>query len=465
MADSEMREEGYTGRSGVKGRDWTKGSILRNLLLLSWPIIITNGSRIIGPTIDLLWVGRLGAASIAGVGISSMAVHAVMAGRMGISTGVRAMIARSIGAGDAEGANHIAQQGLVISAAYGIIMAVIGIFFAEQILGLFGVEADVVREGAAYMRIAFAGSAAMSFLQLTENLMQASGDSVTPMRISIIYRLFHVGFVPFLIFGWWIFPRLGVSGAALAGVISNGLGMVLGLWILFTGRSRLRLTLRGFNLDFTILRRIIRIGVPSAVMMSERSFSRLLLTWFMTPFGTYAVAAHTLIERIVRLITMSGIGLGRGAAVLVGQNLGAQQPERAEKSAWLAVGFAEGIMVVFSVAVLLWPGSLIRIFNSEPGLVELTSVFLRIGVVGYSVYSIDQILQLCLGGAGDTLPPMLITLLSLWVVLMPLAFFLSRFTDLGVYGVRWAMVIGIITGVIAYVTYFRMGRWKYKRIL
>ncbi|MFC1908872.1 MATE family efflux transporter [Chloroflexota bacterium] len=464
MADSEIREEDYT-RSRGRGRDWTKGSILRNLLFLSWPIIITNGIHTIGPTIDLLWIGKLGSASMAGVGISSMAVHAVMAGRMGISTGVRALVARSVGAGDAERANHIAQQAVVISAAYGMIMAAIGVFFAEQILGLFGVEADVVREGAAYMRIAFAGSAAMSFLQLTENLMQASGDPVTPMRISIFYRLFHVGFVPFLIFGWWIFPRLGVSGAALANVISSSLGVAIGLWILFTGRSRIRLTLRGFNFDFTIIRRIIGIGAPSAVMMSERSFSRLLLTWFITPFGTHAVAAHALIERLVRLITMTGIGFGRGAAVLVGQNLGAQQPERAERSAWLAVGFAEIIMVVFSVVVLLWPGSIIRIFNSEPGLVELASVFLRIGVAGYIVYSIEQVLQQCLGGAGDTVPPMLITLLSLWVVLMPLAFLLPRFTDLGVYGVRWAMAIGIITGVISYVTYFRIGRWKHKRIL
>jgi len=468
MADVEKREiddsAGRSGRGRAMGRDWTKGSIVRNLLALSWPIIISNGLRTVGPTVDMIWVGKLGAASIAGVGIAGTAVWVVMAGRMGINTGTRAILARFVGAGDAEGANHVAQQAIIISAIYAIAMAAIGVFFAEQILRLLGVEADVVAEGAAYMRIMFIGTAATSFYMMAEGIMQASGDAVTPMRISVFCRLFHVALCPFLVFGWWVFPRMGVSGAAISNVVAESLGLMLGLSVLFTGRSRMRLTLRNFRIDLNIIWRIVRIGIPSSIMSMQRSLGRLAFVWFMTPFGTLAVAAHILLQRIEVFITTPGFGFGRGGGVLVGQNMGAQQIGRAERSAWLSVGFTEIIMITGAVVMLLWPGGVIRIFNPGPELVEVASVFLRIAVVGFVMIGFDVVLMNCLSGAGDTLPPMLITLLTMWVVPVPLAFFLPRVTNLGVYGVRWAIVVGIFVGAIAYVIYFRLGRWKRKSV-
>jgi len=469
MTDEETRKkvEGSAGRGRrglAGGRDWTKGNSARNLLSLSWPILIGSMLRTIGPTIDMIWVAKLGAASIAGVGIAGMAVMTMMSGRMGLNLGLRAMIARFVGAGDEEGANHVAQQALVVSAAYSIVMAAIGLLFARQILSLLGLEADVVAEGAAYMRIQFAGAAATSFHMMAEGIMQASGDAVTPMKISITYRIFHVALCPFLVFGWWIFPRMGVSGAAITGVISLILGTALGMWVIFSGRSRLRVTLRNFRIDLNIIWRIVRIGIPASVRMMQQSFSRLVLVRLMTPFGTPAVVAHTLIQRIVRLIMTVGQALGRGAGVLVGQNLGAQQPERAEKSAWLAVGFSECIMFLFSMVILFWPGIVISIFSPEPEVLEITSIFLRIAVVGYLVMSIDMVLSQCLSGAGDTLPPMIITLACTWLVTLPLAYFMSQIPSLGVYGLRWAMVIGIVARVVTYVIYFRLGRWKRKRI-
>jgi len=468
MADAETPDlEGFAdrGRRGAAfDRDWTKGSVSRNLLALSWPMIISNCFRMLGPTIDLIWVGKLGVASIAGVGVAATAVMVVMAGRMGINTGTRAMVARFVGAGDTAGANQVAQQAFVISAAYAIVMAVIGILFAEPILILLGVEADVVAEGTPYMRIMFVGTAAMSFYMMTESIMQASGDAVTPMRISILYRVVHLVLCPFLVFGWWVFPRMGVSGAAMTNVVSQSLGMVLGLLVLFTGRSRLRLTLRNFRLDLNIIWRIVRIGIPAAMMMTQRSLGRLVFVWLMTPFGTLAVAGHALVQRIEMFISMPGSGFGMAAGVLVGQNLGARQPERAERGAWLAVGFAESIMFICSVLILLWPESVIRIFNPEPGFVEIASVFLRIAVVGFLAIGFDVVLMRCLSGAGDTLPPMLVSLLTMWVVPLPLAFLLPQVTNLGMYGVRWAIVAGIVAGAAAYVIYFRRERWKRKRV-
>ena len=445
-------------------RDWTKGNIFRNLWSLAWPMIIADSFWAVGMTVDMIWVGKLGAASIAGVGVAGIIVMLAMAARWGLSAGTRAMVARFIGAGDEKGANHVAQQAFVISGIYAIVMATIGVFFAEPILSLMGLEADVVVAGAAYMRIMFVGSAAMSFWMMGEAIMRASGDAVTPMKVTIVARFVHLVLCPFLIFGWWIFPRLGVSGAATANLAGYSLGMALTLWFLFTKRTRLWLTLRDFHLDPNIIWRIVKIGIPASIMGIQRTFGRFVLVWVMTPFGTLAVAAHTLAQRIEMFLYLPGMGLGMAAGVLVGQNLGAAQPERAEKGGWLAVSLVEGFMLICSVAVLLWAESIISIFSTETGLVEIASTFIRIEAAGYLVMGFVAVLQMCLSGAGDTLPPMLFSLLMIWVVLLPLAFFLPQVTNLGMYGVRWAIVASAVAGAVAYATYFRMGRWKRKKV-
>ncbi len=456
--------EGSAGRRAAFDRDWTKGSTFRNLLSLSWPMVINESLWVVGMTVDMIWVGKLGAASIAGVGVAGMLVWLLMSARWGLSVGTRAMIARFVGAGDAEGANHVARQAFVISGIYAIIVTSIGLFLAEPILILFGLEADVVAEGSAYMRIMFVGSAAMSFRVMAEGIMQASGDTVTPMRIAIGYRLFHAVLVPFLIFGWWIFPRLGVSGAATTNVISQSLGLAFALWFLFTGRTRLRLTLKNFYLDRAIIWRIVKIGIPASVSGMERTFTNLALMWIIVPFGTLAVAAHTVVQRIETILIMPSMALGTAAGVLAGQNLGAGQPGRAEKSGWQAVGFAEAIMLIGSLIILLWDESIISVFRTDPGVVETGSAFLRIATVGYLVFGFLLALMTCLNGVGDTLPPMLITLIGMWVVQLPLAFFLSTAAGLGVNGVRWAIVTGVVMRAVAYAAYFRLGRWKRKVI-
>jgi len=412
----------------------------------------------------MIWVGKLGATPIAAVGVASIIVMLVVSVKMGLAVGARAMIARFIGSGDTEGANHIAQQAFVISAVFGVVMTVIGVSLAEPILILFGLEADVVAQGAAYMRIVFVGWTPFSFWLMEYTVMQASGDTMTPMKIAFFWSLVHVALCPFLVFGWWIFPRLGVSGAALTNVVSQTVGMLLGLWYLFTGRTRIRLTLRNFRLDLNIIWRIVRIGIPATVMSAQRSIGGLLLMRFITPFGTLAVAAHSLAQKADSVLFMPGGAVGQAAGVLVGQNLGAHQPERAERNGWQAVGWVEGFMIIGAVAIFLWAEHIVGIFSTEPDVVAITSTFMRIHAVGCLVSGFTGVLQNSISGAGDTVPPMLVSLVILWLVQLPLAFFLSQVTDLGVYGVRWAMVASMFVGAAFYTTYFRLGRWKRKKI-
>lgn len=445
-------------------KDWTKGNIVQNILLLSWPMILLGVLYSVNLILEMIWVGKLGAASIAGVGVGGFIVMLVIMVKSGLGAGERAMVARFIGAGDVAMANRIAGQALVIGAAYGVIVAAIGILFTEPIFSLYGLEADAIAEGVVYLRIVLAGWVTEAFWITSFSIMQASGDSLTPLKIAVVIRVVNAIICPFLVLGWWVFPRLGVSGAAITYIIATGLGMFLCLWVLFTGRTRLRLTLGDCRPDFEIIWRILKIGIPASVMGLGKAFSDLVLTWFMIPFGTLALAAHNLSFRIETFINTPGMGLGTGAGVLVGQNLGAGQPGRAARSGWTAMGLVGVFIIVCSVILLLWAENIIGIFNVEPDLVNLGAIFLRIAIAGYLGMAIIYVMQNCISGAGDTLPPMIITLATLWVVRLPLAFFMSRFTDMDVYGVRWAIVIGYIMGGIVYIMYFWLGRWKRKKV-
>ena len=463
MSRDELKKEQARDSRGARfDKDWTKGSILGNLWGLSWPMIVTQAVTTLGPTLDMIWVGKLGAAAIAGVGIAGMVVQVAGSARMGLQTGTRAIVARFMGAGDEQGANHVAQQYFLISIAFGIVMAALG-FLSRQML-LLGLEADVVDQGAAYLRIQLFGMVTMSFQMMSQSLMQASGDAKTPMKISIWTRLLHVGLAPILIFGWWLFPRMGVSGAALTNVVSQGVAGGWGLWILYTGRSRLRLTMRNFSFDGRMIWRIIKIGIPVAINWTERTSANLLVTWFVVPFGTVAVAAHSLMERVDNIVRMPSMGIGNAAGVLAGQNLGAGQPERAEKTGWLAVGMFSSIMLLISVILWFWPEYVISIFNTEPTLVETTITFLRIQIVGFMMLGFIITLMNCLNGVGDTWVPTLNTMITMWLVQMPLAYFLPKYTSLGVNGVRWAIVAAMVIRAAVFAVYFKTGRWKNKEI-
>jgi putative MATE family efflux protein len=445
-------------------RDWTTGSVVGNLLTLAWPVVISSSLTMLGPTIDMMWVGKLGADAIAAVGLSGMVIMVVNGLMMGLFTSLRAMVARCVGAGDEKGAVHAVQQAFALGAVFSIIMAVVGILLSKQMLMLFGAEANVVEEALPYNQMQFVGIVTLTLRMITEAAMQSSGDTATPMRIGVFFRLFHIAFCPFLVFGWWIFPRLGVTGAAVMNVISQSVGGALGVWFLFAGRTRLRVTLAGFHVDLNNMWRQVKIGIPASINMVLRSLLGLVMMKFIVPFGTFAVAAHSLGQRIDAFLDVGASSLGAAGGVLAGQNLGAGKQERAERTGWLAVGLATGFMLAVAIVVLIWPENVVRLFGTEPGLVEIASNFLRIATVGFLVMGPAAVLTSCLNGVGDTMIPLLASLVTMWGLQLPLAAFLPRVANLGVYGVRWAMVIALAMRAFTYIFYFRLGRWKRKKL-
>jgi len=449
---------------GRIGRDWTRGSILSNVIQLSWPMAVTQTLMMIGPTIDMIWVGKLGTAEIAAVGISGTVVQLGMGAMMGLTTGVRALIARFIGAQDTETANRVAQQAMTITAIYAILTAIIGAFFSERIISLVHPDPDVIRIGASYLRINFIGSAAVSFRMMMDAVMQASGDSINPMWMAVVYRTLHILISPFLIFGLWIFPEMGVSGAATTAVISQSVGVILGIRILFGQKSRIRISFKGFRFDTNLIWRIVRIGFPSLISGIQRNLNQFFLQIFIAPFGTIALASHTINQRIEMFMSMPSMSFGMGAGVLVGQNLGARQPQRAEKSAWLAVLLVEGLLVVMSLVLLIWTAPVIRIFNGEASLVNMAGDFLRIALIGYLFLGIGSVFMSSLQGAGDTIPTMIISIGTVWLITIPLAYYFHLQDGWGIYGIRWAMTASTVASALANFIYFRTGKWKTRSV-
>ncbi len=445
-------------------KDWTRGSIFKNLLHLSWPLIISNVMSMIGPTIDMVWVGRLGPDAIAAVGVAGIVVMFIMTAMMGVSIGTRALIARFIGMKEPVNAIRVARQSFFIGIGFSAVIGTIGLIFSDTILTLLGVEAEVLRLGSAYLKVNFAGAVFMSSAMICESIMQSAGDTVKPMVLGILSKIIHVILSPFFIFGLLFIPEMGVVGAAVANVTAVFIQLAIGLVILFTGRSNLHLHLKGTRIDPPLMWRIVKIGFPGVVMMAQKNLSNLIVMKIIIPYGTLAVAAHTVLQRVEMIYFMAGIGIGSAAGVLAGQNLGAGEPERAGKSGLFAIATAESFVFVACALSFIFPEKIIYLFNHDPELIDLTSLFLRIGVVGYLTCGVEPVFLNFFTGVGDTTVPMTFEVATTWCVLLPLAIIMPKLWGLEVYGVRWAMSMSMVILTIAYIIYFKTGKWKGKQV-
>jgi putative MATE family efflux protein len=451
--------------AGIRGvKDWTRGSILKNLLLLSWPMIISNIMAMTGPTIDMIWVGRLGPDAIAAVGVSGMIVMFVMTAMMGVAIGARALIARFIGMKQPNDAVRVARQAFLIAMGLSVIIATAGILLSDTILSLMGVEDEVLRLGSAYLKVNFCGAVIMSSGMICECIMQSSGDTITPMIIGIFSKVFHVALSPLFIFGWLFVPGMGVVGAALANVCSLSIGLMASLFVLFTGKTQLHLHLKGIRIDPALMWRILKIGIPGVVMMAQKNLSNLIVMKIIVHYGTLAVAAHTVLQRVEMIFFMAGVGMGSAAGVLAGQNLGAGEPERAGKSGIYALGIAESFVIAACTLAFIFPEAIISIFTKDAELIKVTTVFLRIGVVGYLMCGIEPVFLNFFTGVGDTTVPMTFEVTTTWCVLLPMAIIFPKLWGLEVLGVRWAMALSFVMLACAYVILFMTGKWKNKQV-
>ncbi|PZC48625.1 MAG: Na+-driven multidrug efflux pump [Chloroflexi bacterium] len=456
-------------------RDLTKGSIPRNLWWLAWPQIIENILNVVDQLVDLVWAGFISVSTIAGVGIAQSYKQLVMTGRMGLDTAMRAMIARAIGAGDKASANHAALQGFTISAFYSFSIALIGFLLAVPLMRILGLGEDIITAGAPYLKIQFIGTGAMAFRQTSGTALLASGDAITPMKATLLTRLTHIALTPFLIFGWLGLPEMGIAGAAAADLLAQSLGAIWNLRTLFLGSSRLKLSLKKYRLDLPLIARLIRIGAPASVTGMERSIAQLVVVGIAAQFSTLAVAAFSLARRVENVAHLGSGGLGRASGVLVAQNLGANQATRARQTVKWALFFVFSIGFALALLLILTAPLFVTLFSRDPDLVSIGATWIRIQSLSIVFLAAGQVFGQSFNTAGYTFAPMIVTLVSMWLIEIPLALLLTGtehtisvlgqaitlpiLAHLGEFGIAWAIVFAMIVRALLFIPFYKSDRW------
>ncbi|MCK4423365.1 MAG: MATE family efflux transporter [Candidatus Omnitrophica bacterium] len=444
--------------------DLTRGSVVRNIIILAVPMVISHVLNTFLHLVDMFWVGRLGSSAIAAVAMSGAVMMLVMTVIIGLVTGVRALISRFRGAKDNDSADEVARQALLVGLVMGLFLAVTGVLFSEKLFELLRAEPEVIVMGSGYMRILFGGGLVMLLGFLISVILYGAGDAVTPMLIMILTTVVNMIMDPIFIFGYRGVPAMGVNGAALATVLAQAIGCIWGLKVLLTGQSHIHIKFKNMKIDFGLIWRMIKIGVPNSLQMSFRSIMAIVLMGIVAGFGTSAVAAYGIGLRLQMIVLMPAFAVANAASTLVGQNLGALKPRRAFKIAWIATGMDMIVMGLAGIIFFIFAPWLISIFNNQAEVIQMGTVFLRITSLFYIFMAMGIILSRSLNGAGDTVSPMFISLVCLWGVQVPLALFLTRLPSLGLTGVWWAIVISnLLQGTITAV-WFSLGRWKNKRV-
>ena len=448
------------GRSRYDYREVTTGKIPKTLLNLAWPQIAEGVLNVVDQLVDLVWAGRLpgGFRAVASVGVAQSFTQFSMMARQGLDQSMRAMIARAVGARNIPLANHIALQAFTLSGIYSLFMLLIGLFLTDVLLNAIGASAEVKSQTSMYMRVQFIGSAAIAFRMMSAAALQAAGEVMVPLKATTVTRSIHIVLTPFLMFGWWGFPALGLPGAALANILAQLAGSAINFYALFRGNSSLHLTFRGYRVDYSILWRIITLGAPACVAGTERATAQLVLLGLVTPFGDVALAAYALTRRMEMVASFGAMGMGQAAGIMAGQNLGARQPDRARQSVGLALVYITVLQVAVGSLFMLFPMVFVVLFTSDANVVALASVWLRIQVLAAIFMGLAMVFQQSYNIAGDTLAPMIITLLAVWGIELPVAWLLSR-TGLGPLGIGYAAIAGMSARLLFYFPYFFWGRW------
>jgi len=445
-------------------RDYTSGSLARNIWDLGLPMMA--GQVLFGlPGIaESYWLGKLGSAALAAASMG-MALRIVMISLvMGLSTGGMALVARYVGAGDQAAADRATQQTQILILMAVVVLGVIGFLCAPTFLQWMGAEGAVLREGVRYARVLFVGLWAMELIPSMNALFRGAGNAEWVFRLSLTATGTTFLLQPLLILGWGPLPSLGVKGAALAQVLGNAAAVVLQQYVLLTGRARIRIRLNEMGMDRHVMGRILRLALPTAVERFMPNLARTIMLGLVAAWGVTTLAGYNVTTRIFGLTMMVSMGLGGVAPTLVGQNLGARKPERAERSAWAVAGAATALVVLVLTPVAVLAPHVIRLFNTEPTVIAAGTHCLRVIAPGQVFVTLAMTIGMALRGAGDTLSPMLISTGTLWLVQLPLAYGLSQAIGWGATGLWVALTITPLVAAAAICLRFHQGRWKVRRI-
>jgi putative MATE family efflux protein len=412
--------------------------------------------------VDIFWVASLGAPAVAAVGLTEAVLTLLYAVAVGLSMAVTALVARRIGAHEPEAAAQVAGQTIWVAVGTAVLVAALGVPFAPEILRLMGAEPGVIVGGSGYTTLMLGGSVTILLLFLLNAVLRGAGDAALAMRVLWLANAINIVLGPCFIYGVGPFPELGVTGAAVATNIGRGLGALFALYWLTNGRGRVLLRLRHLRLIGDVLLSLLKVSAGGVLQFVIATSSYIVMMLVISGYGSAAVAGNTIAYRIMMFTFLPAWGLSNAAATLVGQNLGARRPERAERSVWVATKYNAVFLGAVAIALVVFPGSLVRIFTSEPEVVAYAATALRVIGLGFPLYAVGMTMVQAFNGAGDTSTPTCINVLCFWLLQLPLAYALARPLELGPTGVFVAAAVAeSVLAVVAWIV-FRRGAWKLK---
>lgn len=446
--------------SGSLEINYTEGSIARMTLLLAIPMILEMAMESVFAVVDIFFVAGLGTEAVATVGLTEAMISLLYAVAVGLSMGTTAMIARRIGEKNSAAASLAAGQAIWLGLFVSLVVGLIGIFYARNILLLMGADEAVVESGETYTRLMFAGSFTIVFLFLVNAIFRGAGDASLAMRALTLANCINIVLDPCLIYGYGPFPELGLTGAAVATNIGRGMGVLYGLYYLCGGGGRIRLHLANLALNLSIVVSLFRVSIGGVAQFLVATASWVFLMQIVSGFGSEAVAGYTIGVRVVMFSILPAWGLSNAAATLVGQNLGAGLPDRAEASVWQIVKYNSIYMGSVSVVMLVFTRSIVEFFTQEPVVVEYAVSCLRIFAAAFVFWGAGMAIIQAFNGAGDTMTPTWINIFCFWAVQVPLAYSLALSLGFGSVGVFWSVFVAdILVGIVGYLV-FRRGKWK-----
>jgi putative MATE family efflux protein len=453
-------------REALRGshQDYTAGNLNRAILLLAIPMVLEMVLESLFAVVDVLWVGRLGANAVATVGLTESLLALVFSVGIGLSMSTTAMVARRIGEKDPGDAAIAGAQaiflGLLISLAIGIPAFV----FAPQLLRLMGASPEIVATGTGYARIALGGCGAIVMLFLNNAIFRGAGDAAIAMRLLWVSNILNLILDPCLIFGLGPFPRLGVTGAALATFSGRSIGVLYQFYRLMKGTERMRIPPSLLRLNPRVMWRLIRVSLTGILQFAIANTSWIALVRIVSVFGAAALAGYTIAIRIVIFVILPSWGLSNAAATLVGQNLGAGHPQRAEQAVWRTGLYNMLFLGIIGVVFIFSATPLVRLFTHDPAVVPLAASALRILSYGNIAYAYGMVMLQSFNGAGDTVTPTIVNFFGFWVLEIPLAWWLALHQGLRSTGVFLSIVIAQAAVAVAGILLFRRGKWKRQKI-
>lgn len=442
-------------------RNLTEGSIVKSLLILGIPMVIANLLQSAYQLIDALWVGQLGKDALAAVSVSFPVTFLAVSLASGFTIAGTTLIAQYTGAKNQKMVNHVAAQTMLMVLVVSIVLSIIGFFVAPLILQGMGVEPQVFDHALGFMRMSFVGLISVFGFSAVQSLLRGVGEVKIPMYIVFGTVLLNLVVDPLFIFGWGIFPPLGVMGAATATVLTQTLALLIGGWYLFGGKNAIHLQWHHFVPDFSFIKRTFFLGLPSSIEMSARSLGMTSMTFLVTTFGTVSIAAYGIGTNVLMLIIIPALGLSMATSTLVGQNIGAHRMDRATEVIRMSVVVSFLLLTIIGALVYFTAPFLAGMFvPGETLTIDVATTFIRIMAWAFGTIGVQMCLIGVFRAAGQMVTAMILTIASQFLIQIPLAWWLSTQTSLGIDGIWWTFPITNGLMMIITALWFMRGAWK-----